>query len=340
MSFAISTFHGQAGNQSGTVYRLGDPAGRCRAEIWPFCGFNCLRWQVQTAEGRLGDLLYTAPDWATNPVPTRSGHPVLFPFPNRLRAGRFTANGRVLQLPLNDSSQNHAIHGFTPRNSWRVLKTSTGSESATISGQFRLRQDRPDLAELWPGDGAITLTYMLSPSALQVEAVIENFGTEPLPFGLGYHPYFQIPTAPGAAVDELILQTKASRLWRLQDNIPDGNSLPVPPELDFRAPRELGPVMLDHLYGGLEAASPTTNGRAVIATLSHRSAPGRLEIEADSAFGHLVLFTPPHRQAIAIEPYTCITDAANLSRTIPDSGWRLVKPGEKVMLSVRYRWYC
>ena len=338
MSFSIKTVPGQAGDHAGTVYRLGDAEGRCLAEFWPFCGFNCLRWQVQTVEGKLGNLLYTAPDWATNPVPTRSGHPVLFPFPNRLRAGRFTANDRVFQLPLNDSAKVNAIHGFTPRNAWRVLNTSTDSESAEITGQFRLSVDRPDLTEFWPSDGAITLTYRLSLSALQVDAVIENFGAEPLPFGLGYHPYFQIPTAPGRPVDELSLQTAASRIWTLRDSLPDGNASPVSPDLDFRTSRELGRMMLDHLYGGLEAAPRTREGRIVVATLCHRSAPGRLEIEADPAFRQLVLFTPPHRQAIAIEPYTCITDAVNLAATTSESGWRTIAPGEQQSLSVRYSW--
>ena len=41
------------------------------------------------------DILYSAPDWESNPVPTRSGHPILFPFPGRLRDGTFTFEGKT-----------------------------------------------------------------------------------------------------------------------------------------------------------------------------------------------------------------------------------------------------
>src|SRR5579871_4129739 len=89
----------------GTVYVLSDPAQDIRAEIWPALGFNCFHWQEQTL-----DLLYADPQLFQNPVPTRSGFPVLFPFPNRIRNGRFTWQGKDYQLPLNDPSHRNAIH--------------------------------------------------------------------------------------------------------------------------------------------------------------------------------------------------------------------------------------
>ena len=88
MSFTVTVREGSAGGRSGPVYTLADAAGRCRAEVWPQWGFNCLRWEVGGHP-----VLYTAPDWETNPVPTRSGHPTLFPFPGRLRGGRLVAGG-------------------------------------------------------------------------------------------------------------------------------------------------------------------------------------------------------------------------------------------------------
>jgi aldose 1-epimerase len=48
----------------------------------------------------------------------------------------------------------------------------------------------------------------------------------------------------------------------------------------------------------------------------------------------LVLFTPPHRKAVAIEPYTCASDAAHL----PDGGFRVLAPGEQWAAGVRYEW--
>ena len=336
MSFRVDTFEGTAGDRTGTVYVLTD--GAARAEVWPFTGFNCLRWQVPTDAG-VGDVLYTAPDWETNPVPTRSGHPVLFPFPNRIRDGRFTANGRTFELPLNDSAKANAIHGFTPRNPWRVLDTTAGADEATITGQFRLSVDLPDSLPLWPGDCSLTLTYRLSRSALRVDAVVDNPGPDPLPFGLGYHPYFRLPTAPDAAVDDLILTTTAGTLWPVADGLPTGEEVPVPEVLNFHAGRPVGPLVLDHLLGGIGAGAPDADGLSTVAAVSHPTAPGRVTIDVGPAFRKQVLFTPAHRKAVAIEPYTCVTDAANLRDTVPDSGWLELLPGKSAKLSVRYEWH-
>lgn len=335
MSFRIETFEGKAGDHSGTVYVLTD--GAARAEVWPFAGFNCLRWQVPTSNG-IGDVLYTSPEWEANPVPTRSGHPVLFPFPNRIRDGKFTANGNIFELPLNDSTKSNAIHGFTPRNPWRVIDTKSGADEAAITGQFRLSVDLPESLPLWPSDCALTLTYRLSKNALRVDARVDNPGSEPMPWGLGYHPYFRIPTAPQATVDELVLRSGASTLWPLTESLPTGEEVPIPIELDFRSPRPIGSAVFDHLFGGLERSSADADGFATVAEIRHPNSPGRLMIEAEPAFGKLVLFTPVHRQAIAIEPYSCISDAANLQAAHPTAGWAELQPGQTITISVRYRW--
>src|SRR5437868_62099 len=98
----------------GTVFLLEDASRTARAEIWPALGFNCYKWQI-VREGQTLDLLYADPQLFDNGRPTRSGIPILFPFPNRIRAGRYTWNGTEYQLPLNDATGTMAIHGFVCR---------------------------------------------------------------------------------------------------------------------------------------------------------------------------------------------------------------------------------
>jgi aldose 1-epimerase len=50
------------------------------------------------------------------------------------------------------------------------------------------------------------------------------------------------------------------------------------------------------------------------------------------------LFTPAHRQAVAIEPYSCSADASNLQARGIDSGWLTLAPGETRDAAVEYRW--
>lgn len=332
MAFEVRISRKQAGDRAGDVYELTDDGGTVRAEVWPQWGFNCLRWQVRQPDGRWGDILFASGDWETNPVPTRSGHPILFPFPGRMRDGRFTFEGKQYQLPLNDSTKQHAIHGFTPRIPWRVTEWNGGDGSAFVTGEFDPAKDLPEAVALWPAEYALEVTYRLFADRLRVEAVVKNRGPGPMPFGLGYHPYFRLPGGNDADIGGHTLQANVSQLWAAEENLPTGVRKEPGAELDFRRRRLIGAVALDHVFTG-RGADP-----AELAGLSHPHSPGELRVTADPAFRDLVLFTPPHRHAVAIEPYTCSADAANLAARGIDSGWRVIGPGTEWGAGVEYRW--
>jgi aldose 1-epimerase len=338
MAFTVNMREATAGTKSGPVYELADESGSCYAEVWPFLGFNCLRWKVRRSNGELGDLLYAAPDWETNPVPTRSGHPVLFPFPNRLSRGQLNFRGKTYQLPLTESSGQHAIHGFTPRNAWRVLSTFTEPDCCGVIGQFRLSQDFPEALNYWPGDALLTLTYTLSMNSLTVEAEIDNTSGIPLPFGLGYHAYFCLPDAPGLLADEMCLKVPAGQYYEAKDGIPSGVIKPVETDFDFREPQPIGAQQLDRLFTGLPLEGVPADVLTEVAELSHPDHSGRLKVLVSPSFRELLLFTPPHRQAVAIEPYTCASDAATLAERGLDVGWMVLPPESSWCNTVRYEW--
>jgi aldose 1-epimerase len=51
-----------------------------------------------------------------------------------------------------------------------------------------------------------------------------------------------------------------------------------------------------------------------------------VELWATASFRELVVFTPPHRQAICLEPYTCTTDAINQQQRTIDAGLIVLEP--------------
>jgi aldose 1-epimerase len=338
MAFEVRISRQQAGDRAADVYELTDAAGTVRAEVWPDRGFNCLRWQVRQADGRWADILYSAPDWESNPVPTRSGHPILFPFPGRMRDARFTFEGKVYQLPFNDSTKQHAIHGFTPRNVWRAIDWNGDDEFAFITGQFNLKKDMPAAVSLWPADFNLNVTYRLYHDRLRVDATIENLGPGPLPLGLGYHPYFRLPGVHESDIGGLVLQANVNEVWETEASLPTGWRKDVSGDIDFRHPTPIGATELDHVFTGVRGEATRLGGLVELAVLSHPSAMGRLRVLADPSFRDLVLFTPAHRQAVAIEPYTCSADAANLAARGIDSGWRVIPQGTEWEASVEYRW--
>jgi aldose 1-epimerase len=336
MGFTITTREVQAGDRSGIAYLLGNTSDTVRAEVWPTHGFNCLRWSVKDAAGKWDNILFCAPDWETNPVPTRSGHPILFPFPNRMRGGKFTHNGKEYQLPLNEASGKHAIHGFTPRNVWRVVGISVTETDATITGEFQLSKDLPQALTLWPADARLRVTYRISETALAVEATVDAADGKILPFGLGYHPYFR---APGGDDDvkQWQMTAHAETVWLSQENLPTGEQPAIPAELDFRSKKPVGATQLDTLFGNVRPRQKAGGDLGVVCTLESSQGPYSLEVAVDPAFRELLLFTPQHRKAVALEPYTCATDAANLQEQGIDAGWRVLNPGEKFTATVEYR---
>jgi aldose 1-epimerase len=193
-----------------------------------------------------------------------------------------------------------------------------------------LSQDLPAALDQWPADFALNVTYRLFPDRLRVECEVENRGHDTLPFGLGYHPYFRLPGVNDADIGGHVLQANAAELWEAEENLPTGQRLPVPPELDFHTPKPIGDTALDHVFTRVKFFP--------LAVLSHPSSPGVLRFHVSTWFRELVLFTPPHRQAVAIEPYTCSADASNLAARGIHTGWQVIAQGERWATHLEYAW--
>src|ERR1700678_981701 len=150
MSFAVSTRKQPGGSQyDPTIVVL--EGGGAHAEIWPELGFNCFRWQA-TAAGQALELLYADPTLFGEGRPSRSGIPVLFPFPNRIRGGSFRWDNIDYQLPRNSGPGINAIHGIAPRPRFRIVTQRSDASSSYVTGVFRGSVDPADCAENWPAD--------------------------------------------------------------------------------------------------------------------------------------------------------------------------------------------
>jgi aldose 1-epimerase len=305
---------------------LEDGAGSV-AEVWPALGFNCFRCCI-VRQGQPLELLYSDPALFSDGRPTRSGIPVLFPFPNRIRAGRFSWGGKDYQLPLNDSTQQNAIHGFACRKPWRVADSGANEENAWVTGVFRCSIDSPDCAGLWPADHEIRLTVRLGRETLRLEAVVRNPDSVPLPFGLGYHPYFRLPfTETGDTADDCTIEVRAAEYWALAENLPTGERNPVDAARDLNRPRRFGELHLDDVLTALPERAARMDGLIERAAIVGAAGGAPMRLFCSAAFREMVVFTPPHRKAFCVEPYTCMTDAINLQVCAIDAGWLVLPPG-------------
>jgi aldose 1-epimerase len=298
-------------------------ADEATAEILRGLGFNCVRWQVGDR-----DLLYSPPPDELAERPTRGGIPVLFPFPNRIRDGRFTWDGHEYELAKNDPAKKNAIHGFTPREPWGLVHIRADAESAWIEAAF---PPRATWTQQWPGIGVISLKIQLKPLSLRYSARVVNYDRrhEPFPFGLGYHPYF-------AVTPDCRVQTPARARWELADSLPTGRKLSLEGHYDLTRPRPVSELTLDDVYTDFPATPPDADGLIERGRVEYPGA-GTLRVRASPAFRDLVLFTPPHRQAICLEPYTCPTDAVHLQKN-EDVGWQVLPPGGRWEGVLEFTW--
>src|SRR5262245_33205768 len=228
-------------------YVLDGPSGS-HAAIAPALGCNCLHWHVAGRE-----MLYAPPLAELADRPTRGGIPVLFPFPNRIRRGRFTWAGRDYELPCNDSTKANAIHGFSPRVTWHVQECSAERERAHLTDDFVGSRDAKVDGKLWPTDPRLALRIEVTDRSLRLEATVTNTAQTPFPFGLGYHPYFTV--SPGDRIE-----SPARRRWELSDSLPTGNLLPLDPSSDLRHARLVEELTLDDVFTDFPAATPRPDG--------------------------------------------------------------------------------
>lgn len=304
-----------------------DSATASIARIAPQFGFNCYEFEAAVGD-RTVSVIDSSPDFPqTGERPSGHGIPILFPYPNRIRAGRFTWDGKDYHLPpsLVAYNKDNAIHGFCLDRPWRVVDQTEDS----VTGEFQLSKDAPDRLALWPADFTIQVEYVLYECELQCLVLIENPSEKPFPWGFGTHPYFRLPLSPESSPQQCLLEVPTAQEWELVDCLPTGNRRPVPEAKDFREGEYYGLTHLDDVLTGLP------DDRDGSAAVIYDEAAG-LQVTQwfDAAFREVVLYTPPDRNAVCIEPYTCVTDAINLEQQGVDAGLQVLEPGGEVQLSI------
>jgi len=311
-----------------TVYSLHDDDTGASASVLPSYGFNLFDLRLPLA-GQVRPVLVSAPDFADHPGhPAGNGTPILFPFPNRIRGGRFTFEGRSYQLPATNGP--NAIHGFAMAAAWDVLEHRAAADRAFIVGRYQISRHSPESVSLWPADALLQVVYSLSGRRLSMNVTVSNPSGTNLPWGFGIHPYFRLPFSPGGDLAQTRVILPASKYWVLKDFLPTGEILPVDARLDFREGKPQKGLKLDDVLTGLQYHEKRGAARLVD---SEKNAEFRLTF--DDAIRELVVYTPPQKpDVLAVEPYTQTTDAINLQAQGLDAGLRILGHGRQDTFSI------
>jgi aldose 1-epimerase len=223
---------------------------------------------------------------------------VLIPWPNRLEDGSYEFDGRRHQLPLNEPERRNAIHGLVRWATWTAVA----------------RQPHRVVMEhiLYPQPGypfclKLSIEYALSDGGLRVRTTAANVGTVPCPYGSGAHPYL---TLGAATIDRLILRMPGRTVLRSDERgLPIGDETVAGTEYDFRKPRPIGAVPLDHAFTDLDRD-------AGVARVALRDPDQGIWVSlwVDESYPYLMVFTGDpladvRRRSLAVEPMTCPPNA-------------------------------
>jgi aldose 1-epimerase len=251
--------------------------------------------------------------------PGSNGIPFLAPWANRIDSPFFYANGKKynFNLDLKNVSlgrNKFPIHGLLGNSSaWRVAAVKADRRAAEVTSRLEFYK-YPDLMAQFPFAHTIEITHRLSDGVLEVETVLINHSTEPMPNAIGFHSYFRVNDAPP---DQWKLHVGARDHWVLSPElIPTGERKPV----SYADPLPLAGVTFDDVFSNLV-----------------RGADGRGEFWLQGKTEKVsVIFGPKYdvaviyfggRDNIAIETMTAITNGYNMAHAGTYKELQSVPPG-------------
>lgn len=255
----------------------------------------------------VGNIPIFRPSELGDASPTALASFPLVPFVNRVRGGTFSFRGRRVTLAQNMPPDPSPLHGQGWLHPWQVERL--GADHAEL-----LYRHAPDE---WPWAYEARQTFALDGEGLTLDLTCTNLSGEPMPCGLGQHPYF-LCTA------KTRLDTGVETVWTIDEHVLPVEQVPAAGPFDLRDRLVCGQG-LDHGFGGW-------SGRA---TISDPDLPFRIALSSPD--GHFFqLYSPASGGIFVAEPVT----HANAAMNSPEDEWaelgmRVLEPGETMSLTMR-----
>lgn len=308
------------------VLHLFDDSSGASASILPSYGFNLFDLRLPVG-GKVEPVVVSDPTFDENPSkPARSGFPILFPFPGRIRDARFEFEGKTYELVPNKAP--HAIHGFALDAPWDVVEHDATQDGATVLGRFQTSRNAPGAVGRWPADAILEVRYTLAGSRLSIDVKVTNPDQTPLPWGFGLHSYFRLPFDSRETRHDAGVRVPASGFWVLENGLPTGEIRDVTgTRFDYRDGVAMSEIEADDALTRLD---PGIGCRLIDESLGME-----LVMNYDSIIREIVVFTPQgSRGVVAVEPYTQMADAFALQSLGANSGLQLLDPGASSSFSL------
>ncbi|MGY6662833.1 MAG: aldose 1-epimerase [Glycocaulis sp.] len=206
----------------------------------------------------------------------------LVPYANRVANGRFIWAGDAVHLPVLPGFAPHAIHGLGWQCPWQV-------DEADISAAVLSLEAGGDGG--WPWRFMAEQFITLTQSGLRIDLRLTNCDHNPMPAGLGLHPYFLL----GAGGR---LSLTAKKVWLSDETLIPSTLADASAICDFAHGKRLpARTLIDHCYEGWDGVAEL------------KTAERTVRVRADT--GRVHIYAPATGGFCCVEPVTHRPDAAN-----------------------------
>ncbi len=296
---------------------LTDAATGTIAAIIPSCGAILHGFSV-AHQGRSLNVIdhYTdAGDFKNNITSKGFKGCKLSPFVCRLRNGGYSfgsSSYKIQKFYLGS----HALHGLIYDAAFVVTTQQSNETCASVTMKYEYRKEDPG----FPFDLDCIISYELhKENQLRIITTVINKGDTALPLSDGWHPYFSF----GGKIDDLQLQFKSKAMLVFDDELlPTGELLPYH---EFETLKVLGDKAFDNCF----TLDPDRDQPLCVIRDARQKI--QIEIRPDENYPYLQIYTPPHRQSIAIENLSAAPDAFNNGM-----GLMRLDPGADASFSTSY----
>lgn len=331
--------------------------GFTAAHFLPARGLMLLQAQARRPDGTETDILFAPAfdaaaqmmdggprDFQGN-VSFAFGAAILAPFANRIRGIPSPSDRSIItrigphkiKLPANGGAQGPgrepcAIHGLILATPVQNLRREELPDVAQASGVI----DAGDFGVGWPSATRLEIRWTLRSEALSLRVLATNIGNDPTPIGLGWHPYFALPSGQPAQGRIRLPARSRIAVNDYEDVFPTGAILPVAgTPYDYQAPggRSLEDRFLDDCFTDLD---PTPTGETICEVIDPAAAYGLRIISPSPQVSAIQTFRQPGRPFVVIEPQFNLANPYG-SEWPPgrDTGMVLLHPGEAVSYEAR-----
>jgi len=188
-----------------------------------------------------------------------------------------------------------AIHGLLYDAPFIIADTGEDDSAAYV----KLEYVYSNANEGFPFNYVCKITYQLAEkNKLTVATTITNQSDEDMPLYDGWHPYFSF----NQPINDLLLTLNAGKILEFDDRL-----LPTKKFLSynrFQSAEKLNDTVLDNCF----ELNNTTQPACIIDDEKNKL---RLTISPSESYPYLQVYTPPHRNSIAIENLSAAPDAFN-----------------------------